>query len=89
MAKDEASLSPDDPLVLVAEVKALQDPPAALAEEVISQQLRIDAAIAALLAAQDQRLMGAMDRLQTLERRVTLLEEQLDSGRHEQNTGVE
>ena len=88
MSKDEASLSPDDPLVLVAEVKALQDTPAALAEEVISQQLQIDAAIAALLAAQDQRLMRAMDRLQTLKRRVALLEEQLDSGRHAQNTGV-
>jgi len=88
MSKDEASLSPDDPLVLVAEVTAVQDTPAALAEEVIRQQPRIDAAIAALLAAQDQRLIGAMDRLQTLKRRVALLEEQLDSGRHAQNTGV-
>ncbi len=89
MAKDDASPSHDDPLALVAEVEALQDTPATLAEEVISQQLRIDAAIAALLTAQDQRLMGAMDRLQTLERRVALLEEQLASGHHEQNTGVD
>ncbi len=83
MSVEEASLSPDDPLALVAEVEALQDTPAALAEEVINQQLQIDAAIAALLAAQDHRLMGAMDRLETLERRVTLLEEQLGSRRHE------
>jgi len=89
MTTDDASLSPDDPLALVAEVEALQDAPATLAEEVISQQLRIDAAIAALLTAQDQRLMGAMKRLQTLERRVALLEEQLASGRHEQSTGVD
>jgi len=89
MTTDDASLSPDDPLALVAEVEALQDAPATLAEEVISQQLRIDAAIAALLTAQDQRLMGAMERLQTLERRVALLEEQLASGRHEQSTGVD
>ncbi len=40
MSADEASLSPDDPLALVAEVEALQDTPAALAEEVISQRKR-------------------------------------------------
>lgn len=86
MSKDEALPSPDDPLALVAEVESLQETPAALAEEVISQQLRIDEAIAALLGEHDQRLMGALDRLQQLERRVTLLEEQRGSGRHEQTT---
>lgn len=83
MSAEEASLSSDDPLALVADVEALQDTLAVLAEAVISQQLRIATTIAALLAAQDHRLMGAMDRLETLEGRVTLLEEQLGSRRHE------
>jgi len=86
MSKDEALPSPDDPLALVAEVESLQETPAALAKEVISQQLRIDEAIAALLGEHDQRLIGALDRLQQLERRVTLLEGQRGPGRHEQNT---